>query len=154
KGGEEVMRGSIRQRGKSGKWYAILDVKDAAGRRKRKWHVLQAKGKREAENECAGLVKAMADGAYVETAKLTVEHFMRDRLTLWETSKRIGSRTLQRYRELVDNQISPRLGQVRLQKLTTLDVERWHASLLVDGRKGGQHGVSTRTIRHAHTLLR
>ena len=54
---------------------------------------------------------------------------------------------------MVDNQISPGLGQVRLQKLTTLDIERWHASLLVGGRKGGERGVSTRTIRHAHTLL-
>ena len=61
---------------------------------------------------------------------------------------------LQRYRELVDKQISPRLGQVRLQKLTTLDIERWHASLLTSGHKGGQRGVSTRTIRHAHTLLK
>lgn len=148
------MKGHVRERGK-GNWYAVLDVRDpATGKRRRKWHSLKAKGKREAQAECAKLIAAMDTGGYVETIGLTVARFMRDRLALWEASGRVGSRTLQRYRELVENQISPRLGQVRLQKLTTLDIERWHASLLTSGHKGGQRGVSTRTIRHAHTLLK
>jgi hypothetical protein len=42
-----------------------------------------------------------------------------------------------------------------LQKLTALDIERWHTILLTKGRircrwKGG---VSPRTVRHAHRLL-
>jgi hypothetical protein len=129
------MKGHVRERGK-GNWYAVLDVRDpATGKRRRKWHSLKAKGKREAQSECSKIIAAMDTGGYVETIGLTVAQFMRDRLALWEASGRDGSRTLQRYRELVENQISPRLGQVRLQKLTTLDIERWHASLLTRATK-------------------
>jgi hypothetical protein len=50
------MKGHIRERGK-GNWYAVIDVRDpATGRRKRKWHSLEAKGKRQAEIECTALV--------------------------------------------------------------------------------------------------
>jgi integrase len=146
------MRGHIRERS-PGHWAIIFDMRDpATGRRKRKWHSFKGT-KRAAQAECARLLTVMNTGGYVETTRLTVERFMRDRLALWEASGRIGSRTLQRYRELVENQINPLIGEIRIQKLTTLDIERWHASLRVGGRKGGQHGVNTRTIRHAHTLL-
>ena len=145
------MRGHIRERS-PGHWAIILDI-NKDGARKRKWHSFKGT-KREAQKECARLIAAMSTSAYVETTGLTVGQFMRDRLALWEASGRVGNRTLQRYRELVENQISPRLSRLRLQKLTTLDVEHWHASLLTSGHKGGQRGVSTRTIRHAHTLLK
>ena len=51
------MKGHLRERPKgSGNWYAVLDMRDAAtGKRKRKWHSLDAKGKREAQIECATL---------------------------------------------------------------------------------------------------
>ena len=56
------MRGHVRQRGK-GNWYAVLDVRDSiTGKRKRKWHSLEAKGKREAQIECATLINAITAG--------------------------------------------------------------------------------------------
>ena len=48
------MKGHVRERG-AGNWYAVIDLRDpATGKRKRKWHSLEAKGKREAQIECAG----------------------------------------------------------------------------------------------------
>ena len=40
-----------------------------------------------------------------------------------------------------------------MQKLTPLDVEKWHTRLRQDGRKDGKGGVSARTIGHAHRVL-
>ena len=66
------MKGHVRERGK-GNWDAVLDVRDpATGKRRRKWHSLKAKGKREAQSECSKIIAAMDTGGYVETIGLTV----------------------------------------------------------------------------------
>ena len=144
------MRGSIVKRS-PGHYAIILDI-NKDGQRKRKWHSF--KGTRdEAEGECARLITAMKEGAYVETNKLTVGQYLLDRLTQWEGSNKIGHKTSERYRELIANQIIPHLGNKHLQKLKAIDIERWHNTLLATGRKDRAGGVSARTIGHAHRVL-
>jgi integrase len=143
------MKGSIIRRG--GRWSVILDTKDERGGRKRKWHS-GYKTRREAEAACAKLISSMASGTYVEPAKLTVAQLLQDRLAQWEV-KRVGAKAIERYRELVRNQIEPFLGTKLVQKLTTRDIEAWHSTLLTSGRRDGEGGVSTQTIRHVHRLL-
>jgi hypothetical protein len=48
----------------------------ATGKRKRKWHSLEAKGKREAQIECATLVSSIKAGTYLEPDKTTLAQFM------------------------------------------------------------------------------
>jgi hypothetical protein len=63
------MKGHVRKRGK-GNWYAVVDARDpATGKRRRKWHSLKAKGKREAQIECADLISCLAHGTYLEPDK-------------------------------------------------------------------------------------
>jgi integrase len=140
------MSGHVRQRGKQGQWYAVIDVVEA-GRRKRVWHRLPgATGKREAEKACAALIAKQAEGSYVLPARLIVADFIRSRVDQWEAAGNITARTAQRYRQLVENQIVPPLGTMPLQKLSRLDVEGWHTTL----RNGG---LAARTIGHAHRVL-
>jgi integrase len=67
--------------------------------------------------------------------------------------------TLQRYRQLVDNQIKPHLGGVILQELTTAAVRGWHKTLRERGRIQRRKGEETprpladRTVLHAHRCL-
>jgi len=144
------MKGHIKQRS-PGRWAIVLDiVKDGA--RKRKWHSFKGT-KREAQAEAARLITAMKEGSYVETSKLALGQYLLDRLTQWETSKQIGNKTAERYRELINNQINPHLGNRQLQKLKAIDIERWHNVLLDSGRKDGGGGISARTIGHAHRVL-
>jgi len=78
--------GSIIERS-PGHWEIILDIiKD--GTRKRKWHSFKGT-KREAQAECARLITAMKEGAYVGTSKLTVGHHLLNRLAQWERGKNI-----------------------------------------------------------------
>ena len=56
---------------------------------------------------------------------------------------------VERYRELAANQIAPHLGAIVLQELKASDIERWHATLRISGRKDGAGGLSALTIRHA-----
>ena len=108
------MKGSIRERS-PGRYAIILDI-NKDGQRKRKWHSFKGT-KREAQAECARLITAMKEGAYVETSKLTVGQYLLERLSQWEGSKKIGHKTAERYRELIANQIIPHLGNKHLQKL-------------------------------------
>jgi integrase len=54
---------------------------------------------------------------------------------------------------LLANQIVPFIGQIALQALKAADIERWHGTLRVSGRRDGKGGLSPLTIRHAHRLL-
>jgi integrase len=61
-------------------------------------------------------------------------------------------KTLERYRQLVDQQIVPHLGGALLQKLRPSQVHDWHAILLKSGGKNGR-SLSARTAGHAHRVL-
>jgi integrase len=89
---------------------------------------------------------AVGQGTYVDRSKKTIAEFASERLDQWEAAGSITARTAQRYRQLVKNQIAPQLGGKSLQKLSTLDIEMWHAAL----RAGG---LAARTIGHAHRVL-
>ena len=57
------MKGHVRERGK-GNWYAVLSVRDLqTGKRKVKFIALpDAKGKREAHQECARIITELSKG--------------------------------------------------------------------------------------------
>jgi len=140
------MSGHVRQRGKKGQWYAVIDVFDG-GKRKRRWHKLDnVKESREAKKACAVLIAQQVEGTYVDRSKMTVAEFVRERVNQWETAGTISARTAERYRQLTENQIAPHLGSTPLQKLARLDIEAWHAAL----RQGG---LAARTAGHAHRVL-
>jgi integrase len=140
------MSGHVRQRGKRGQWYAVIDVFEG-DKRKRRWHKLEnCTGKREAEKACERLIGKQAEGTYVDPSKMTAAEFVRSRIDQWEAAADISARTAERYRQLTENQIAPHLGNKPLQKLTRLDIEAWHTTL----RQGG---LVARTIGHAHRVL-
>ena len=78
------------------------------------------------------------------------EH-VRARAAQWEAEydtaakEGISPKTAERYRELVENQIAPHLGTTPIQKLSTIDIERWRSALRAT--------LSARTIGHAHRIL-
>ena len=121
------MKGHLRERS-PGHWAIILDIRDAAGQRKRKWHSFKGT-KREAQVKKAELIAAMSQGSYVERSKTMVADFVRGRVDQWEAASDISARTAQRYRQLLENQIAPHIGAKPVQKLTRLDVEGWHTVL-------------------------
>lgn len=75
------------------------------------------------------------------------------RIDQWESAKDISAKTAERYRELLENQIKPHIGNDLVQKLKPINIETWHSILRERGRKDGTGGVSNRTIGHAHRVL-
>ena len=150
------MRGHIRRRG--GSWELKYDTARAGGQRQIVYRAFKGT-RREAEAELARLLAQVADGGHVDPSKLTVAEHLRARLAHWRAMGTISPKTAQGYDGLIEHQIAPFIGAKLIQKLTTADIESWHATLLTRGAKGrhgrpdGEGGVSARTIGHAHRVL-
>ena len=146
------MKGHVRQRS-AGSYELKVDVgADASGKRRTEYRSFKGT-KRQAQVELAKLIAAIDQGMHVMRAKISVGEFVAARIEQWAALKAITIRTKERYADLCQNQIAPFLGAVPLQALKSTDIERWHATLLANGRKDGQGGLSPVTIRHAHPIL-
>jgi integrase len=106
------------------------------------------------------LLAKAGEGSHVDPTKLTVGEHVRTRFEHWKLAGIISPMTAQRYGELIDFHIVPHLGARPLQRLSTLDIETWHTTLMTRGRKSRtgyadrtEGGLSARTIGHAHRLL-
>jgi len=147
------MSGHIRRSGKHS-WELKFDIgrDESSGKRITQFHSFKGT-KKEAKLKLAELVASVGQGSYVTRSHLTVGEHVAARIGKWEALGKISPKTIERYRELLANQIIPHIGQKPLQKLKSADIEAWHAILKTVGRKDGQGGLSTLTIRHAHRLL-
>jgi integrase len=146
------MKGHVRERGK-GNWYAVLDVRDpATGKRRRKWHSLQAKGKREAQIECATIISAIQNGTYLEPDRTTVAHFFERWLE--NTKARVSPRTHERYAEILRKNIVPLIGGLVLSKLKPTQISEAYSKALANGRGDGKGGLSPQTVMHMHRVLK
>jgi integrase len=145
--------GHIRQRGKRSWELKLEGPRDpATGRRKIQYASFRGT-KREARIRLAELIAAVGSGSYVEPTKLTVAEHVHARVDYWEASGTISARTAERYRQLTNGQIIPHIGARLVQKLSTLDIETWHATLRTSGCRRGKGGIALRTIGHAHRVL-
>ena len=65
----------------------------------------------------------------------------------------------QTYRGYIDNHIKPNIGDIPLEKLTSLDLQKLCKKLLANGRvdrlesKGQPKGLSAKTVRNIHQIL-
>jgi integrase len=97
--------------------------------------------KGDAKKRLRELLSAADHGRHVDRSAVTVAAFIDERLALWEVS----ALTRQRYEERA-GMIKRHLGSIQLQKLDTIDIERWHGQLRADG-------AGRSTIRLSHQLL-
>jgi integrase len=143
------VRGNITRRGKTS-WRLKFDVGIDPTTGKRLIRYTTVRGKRQdAERELSRLLKAADDGMLVEPSKVTIAEYVRSWL---EGMHGLAPKTVERYRQLAEQQIIPHLGSVALQKLKPAQVVNWHERLLRAGGKNGRP-LSARTVGHAHRVL-
>src|SRR5262245_55694888 len=140
------MRGSVQRRGRQS-WRIKYDLPGTAKRETR--YVTVRGTRRDAERELAKIVNAAHDGTLVEPSKITVADYLRSWLV---GAHGLAGKTLERYRQLAEQQILPHLGMLPLQRLRPAHIADWHAKLLASGGYGGRP-LSARTVGHAHRVL-
>jgi integrase len=124
------------------------------GKRKVKFISLpDAKGKREAQAQLARVVTEMQRGAYIEPDKITLAQFLERWLAHIKTQVEPG--TYDRYFQFCRNNIIPTLGAARLTKLRPEQISDAYSKALAGGRWDGKEGgLSARTVKHMHTILK
>ena len=136
------MRGHIRERS-PGHWAIVIDVKDQAGSRKRRWHSFKGT-KREAQVECARLISEAQQGGAIDPSRLTLAEFL-DRFDHDWIATHVTPLTAERYRHALAH-IRRHLGQRPLQKLQPSDLAQLYAGLHRDG-------LAPRTIKLIHRVV-
>jgi hypothetical protein len=115
-----------------------------------KRYTVMFRGKRQdAQRELTRLLGAADAGVLPEPSKTTISEYPRSWL---DGTHGLSPKIPGRYRELVELQIIPHLGNIALQKLTPQQIEKWHGVLLESGRCDGRP-LSARTVDHAHRVL-
>src|ERR1700745_320207 len=132
------MRGHVRQRGKNGHWYAVLDIHDpVTGTRRRKWISLpDCKGRRQAQVRCAELISELQKGTQVDSGRIRVAAFF-DRW-LEHLQGQVPSRSRERYTELAQKNLAPLLGALTLSKVQPAHISQAYAKALTSGRRDGK----------------
>jgi len=135
------MKGSYERRGS--KWSAIVDLPADPVTGKRRRRRLTADTKREVEQLVAATIQS-GSGGFVPDGKILVRDFFEQWLPTLES--RVRPSTMRRYQDLARLHLLPDLGNIRLAKLTTADVQRLYAGRL-------RAGLAPTTVRHVHGLL-
>jgi len=142
--------GNITRRGKIS-WR----VKFEAGERdpttgKRRTRFVTVRGtKKDAQRELIRLLAEVDNGTAVDPSRTTIAEYLRG---WFDNDNQLSPKTLERYRQLAEQQIIPHLGATLLQKLRPMQVNDWHTVLLKAGGKDGKP-LSARTVGHAHRVL-
>lgn len=158
--------GHVRRRGKTS-WLLKYDVPaGSGGNRKTVQETVRVNSEREAKAILRSRLKARDDGAPVLPNSLTIEAYFRgvpDHKDRWirdgwlkrraRAHRPIRPKTLERYQELLENQVYPFIGAIRLRHLRGADIDGLYADLLERGRKDGKGGLHPRTVKHVDRLL-
>lgn len=141
------MTGNIERRGKTS-WRLKFDIGRDPITGKRRTRRVTVKGtKKAAERELRAVLYRHDKGVAIDPSRVTVAQFL-DEWLGDVAPQRVSPKSLERYGGLVRNQIKPYLGSIPLQKLRPADVAGWVQTLIGLGK------LSTRSIRHAHGVLR
>lgn len=142
------MRGNITRRGKAS-WRVKFDLGRDPKTGKRLTRYLTVRGKRQdAERELTKALNSVHEGTHVDPSKITVAEYLRS----WLAVADVSPKTLERYKELAEQQIIPHVGGKLIQKLRPIDVQELHTTLLKSGGKN-LRPLAARTVGHAHRVL-
>lgn len=138
---------------RSGTWWFVVDVgiDPATGQRRRARRQGFAT-KREASEALTVMRGEALSGVFVPKAATSFGEYLEQWLA---TLPALGLRpnTIASYSGVLRGRVIPRIGAVKLQRLSPLDLDRLYAELLESGRADGRGGLSPRSVRYVHAIL-
>ncbi len=146
------MKGSIEKRGNSWRLSVYLGKDPVTGKERRIRKTVRG-SKKDAQKELRDLLYSIDNGTFVQPTKMTVEQYLEQWLKMHKPN--IEPTTHDWYVMVCRKHIAPHLGQIQLQKLTPLAIQKFYAHKLVAGRLDGKgKALSPNTVRHIHSVLR
>ena len=149
-----MARGTVRQRSKVKKdsWTVqiYLGVDPTTG--KKRYRSESVKGTMAiAQRRLTELLRQLDTGTCTEPTHLTVAKY------LWQWMRdyaemHVSQRTLEGYRANLERYLLPKIGKIRLERLSASQVQEMESALLRNGRKNGGP-LSSRTVLQVHRIL-
>jgi integrase len=133
-------------------WYFVVDIARGDQRRQAKRGGFPTR--EDAEFALAEVLQEVDADSYVEPSLITVEQFLTEQWLPAVQPPRLEATTWAEYRRKIRNQIVPRIGDIRLQKLKPVHLNGLYADLLANGRTDGKGGLSPKTVREVHVIIR
>ena len=149
--------GSIRKR-KDGRWEGRYTAGHDPETGKPIYRNVLGKTQSEVKEKLKTAIQETQSLDFSKTGQYTVGRWM----DVWyENYAKIKVRpsSHQTYKGYIENHIKPNIGDIPLEKLTTLDLQRLYKTLLANGRvdrlesKGQPKGLSPKTVRNIHQIL-
>jgi hypothetical protein len=149
-----MIRSAAPQRDKkTGRWFFVLDIPPGPDGRRRQARRRGFVTKREAQAALDELRINARTGNVVQPSKLSLAAYLDGWLGGMEVAGRAAG-TLASYRRNLATHVVPHLGGLKLQALQPTHLDQLYARLLNVGRRDGKGGLSSRTVRYVHTILR
>ncbi len=146
------MKGHIRKRSK-GSWTLWVDLGRDPETGKRKQQTVTVRGnKKDAERELRAVLTRIEGGAHVKPAKMTVGEYLKQWLESYVVTN-TTPKTQERYEGIVRVHLIPAFGSLPLAGLQPQRIQNYYSQALRSGRKDGNGGLSTRTVRYHHMVL-
>ena len=148
--------GNIRKR-KDGRWEGRYTAGHDPETGKAIYKNVLAKTQKECKEKLAAALEQAGKVDAHKTGQYTVGEWCR----LWYENyckPAVRDTTAEYYRNYLDNHIIPNLGKIKLDKLTTLELQRFYNRMKADGRVEKYEGMkdrslSARTVRGLHAML-
>lgn len=141
-----MSKGSITRRGKHS-WRIKYELARDPVTGERRTAYLTVRGTRaDADKALREALYKQDKGIAVDPARLVVADYL-DTWLADVAPRTVAPKALERYRGLVEHQIKPHLGSHQLQRLRPAHIDAWLNDL-------GKTGLSIRSIRHAHGVMR
>lgn len=146
------MPGSITRQGKNS-WRIRYELPRDPKTGKRRQGSETVRGTRkDAEKRLREILAEIDRGAFAPPAKMTVGEYAEDFLAKYEADHPAGT-TAETARYLLTRHVIAELGGLPLGKLTPYHIDQLYTRMREPKEKGGK-GLSTRTVRYVHVLLK
>jgi integrase len=147
------LTGHIRQRSPGSYELRYTLGTDAATGKRRTVTATVRGNRRAAEKELRRLLRTLDTGEHVDPSRMTLRQW----LGRWLATVReeVTPKSHERYAEIVENFLIPALGNLSLVKLAPGHIQEAYNTWAIGGRRDGKAGgLSARTRRHIHRILR
>ena len=150
-----IATGNVQKRKRKNEyvWEITVELpKDpVTGKRIRKYKTVKNVTKKEAEQIMRKMIVEIEKGYYVDNDKITVYEWMEAWLETYIVPT-VSPTTLSGYRGMIKRYITPLIGHVQVQQLSTLAVQSWVNSLKVSPSSGKE--MTAATVKHTYHVLK
>ena len=137
---------------KDGRWLGQVSLGyDADGKRIRK--SFSGKTRKEVADKIAAALHEVTTGTYIEPTTITLGEWLDRWMTSYKKAQ-LKQSTYESYDSMIETYIKPVLGDVPMAKLQGPMLQDFYNEQLESGRRKTKGGLSNRTVRYLHSIIR